>query len=314
MADRITRALALGALLAALSGACGAAVEETEYFPSTPSPAEAEWERYHALERAGGFDEALAGYRAMCEGTPPYERACYDLSRLLFELDRHAEGRAATASFLTGFPENPLAQPAVKRLSRHHVDSGTVPAGIGVLGELADAVRGSDAEDSIRYQLARLHREAGHQGAEARELQRILKAGRWESQLWDDAIWRLIEIRREQEDQAAEERLLRKLLDTREESRLIGSHNSPYHDDALLRLGQLRLEQGEEQAAYRLFMELWRWETSRMRDDGLLWAAKVRLAQGRTRDACKLLGRLIEKVPDGGAVREARDLRENRCR
>ena len=135
-----------------------------------------------------------------------------------------------------------------------------------------------------------------------------MKAGRWGSQLWDNAIWRLIDLRGEQGDHAAEERLLHELLDTREESRVIGRHNSPYHDDALLRLGQLHLERDEYQAAYRLFMELWRWETSRLRDEGLLWAAKTRLEQGRTRDVCRLLERLIKKVPDGAAVREARQL------
>jgi len=295
----VYRLTALLTLVFTLALGCGAAVDHDEYVPSQPSPAEVEWERCHQLERDGQTVDALACYQSQCAATPVYERSCYDRSRLLYAAGRTAEGRAATAEFLVRFPGNPLCQPAAKRLGRDYRTAGAYDAGAAELGRLAAATAGTDAEDSIRYELARLHREAGQLEAEVSELEAIVELGRWESQLWDDALWRLIEIQREQGRPSEEERLVRKLIATREEARLIGRHNSPFLDDAQLRLGQLLLERGEHRAAYRAFMDLWGWETSRMRDDGLLWAAKTRIEQGRTKDACKQLGKLLDKIPDG---------------
>lgn len=301
--------LVLGALAATVG--CGGGYRSTPYEPSTPDPQKAEWDRYHAAERDGRTDEALAGYEAMCRRDAPYPRACYDLSRLLFELERRAEAREATVAFVTRFPESALAPTAVKRLGRHYADSGRLEEGVAELHGMARQVAGTDVEDSVIYEIARLHRKAGQLEAEARELERIVAMERWNSQLWNDAIWRLAEVRGEQGDPAAEERVLKRLLASRESSVLIGSYTTGYHDDAMLRLGQLRLEQGRTDAAYDTFIELSRWKTSRARDDGLLWAAKTRLAQRRVDDACALLARLLERMPDASSAREAGKLFES---
>jgi tetratricopeptide (TPR) repeat protein len=296
------------ALLVLLATGCGSGYQAPAYEPSTPTPEEAEWDRLHALEEAGSSDEALAGYERLCGGDPAYPRACYDLSRLLFELERYDEARQASLAFVTRFPEHALVQPAVKRLSRHFAEQPRIAAGVGVLTDLAAGVKGTDAEDTVIYEIARLHREAGDTDAEVRALRRVIKMGRWQSQLWNDSIWRLIEIRGEQGDKAAEERLLEEVLEARESSWLIGSYTQGIQDDAMLRLGRLRLEDGRVEAAYDLFIELSEWETSRARDDGLLWAAKTRLSQGRTKEACKLLLRLLKKMPDASSHREAAEL------
>jgi TolA-binding protein len=287
---------------------CGGGFRDTPYEPSQPTAEEAEWEGVHAAERDGKLEEALAGYSAMCDRDSPYPRACYDLSRLLFELERFAEARDASIAFVSRFPDHALVQPAVKRLGRHFAETARTDEGAAELERLAAAVAGTDAEDSVIYEIARLHRGAGLLEAEARELARIVAMGRWNSQLWNDSIWRLSQVRAEQGDPVAEERLLLELIDSHESSNLIGSYTTGLHDDAMLRLGQLRLEQGRTDEAYETFIELSRLETSRERDDGLLWAARVRIAQGRSEDACKLLRRLIERMPDSSAHREAVEL------
>jgi TolA-binding protein len=299
--------LALAWLAASLCG-CGGGYRPKPHEPYEPTDEEAEWDRHHQAEKDGRFDEALAGYDAMCRRDEPYPRACYDLSRLLFELERFAEARAAALAFVGRFPDNALVQPAAKRLGRHYAEAARIDEGVTELGRLASKVAGSDAEDTVIYQIARLHREAGRLDAEARELERIVAMGRWNSQLWNDSIWRLAEVRGEQGDPAAEERLLEQLLDSRESSVLIGSYTTGLHDDAMLRLGRLRLERGRADEAYDTFVELSKWKTSRERDDALLWAARARIAQGRDADACELLERLLDEMPDASAVREARQL------
>lgn len=302
------RYLLLVATTTLFIGGCGGGYVSSPYQPHVPTAEEAEWDRYHAAEEEGSADEALAGYDEMCRRRPPYPRACYDLSRLLFELERFAEAREASTSFIVEYPEHALAPTAAKRLGRHYAEAGRIAEGVAALTDLARTVDGTDAEDSVRYEIARLHRAAGDLAAEAAALQPIVAMDRWDSQLWNDAIWRLIEVRSEQGDRAAEERLLEELLDTRESSYLIGSYTTGYHDDAMLRLGRLRLDDGRLDEAYDIFIELSRWDTSRERDDGLLWAARARLAQGRERDACKLLGRLLEKMPDASCHRDAKRL------
>lgn len=302
------RGLLLTSLVLYGACGCGGGYVSSPYEPHVPTAEEAEWDRLHAAEEAGNPDEALAGFDAMCRRRPPYPRACYDRSRLLFELGRHAEAREASVSYITGFPDHALAPTAAKRLGRHYAESGRVAEGVSALTDLARAVDGTDAEDSVRYEIARLHRAAGDLAAEAAALEPIVAMGRWDSQLWNDSIWRLIEVRSEQGDRAEEERLLEELIGTRESSYLIGSYTTGYHDDAMLRLGRLRLDGGRVDEAYDVFIELSRWDESRARDDGLLWAARTRLAQGRERDACKLLGRLLEKMPDASCNRDARQL------
>lgn len=293
-----------GLLLAALVAvACGPA-----HRPYTPTPEETAWDGHHAAENAGDTAAAEEGYRSMCEAEEPYQRACYDLARMLFDTGREDEARLAAAAYIAGDPEGALAPVAAKRLGRSFADAGEWDAGITELERLAAEVKGSDAADTLLYEVARLNRKAGRIDGEAAALARLVDGtGRWESQLWDNAIWRLCEIRREQGDHAAEKKRLRQFLDTREKARVLGSYASPYHDDALLRLGQLKLEQGRLGRAAELFDELAAMETSRLRDDGLLWGARARLEKGNEGKACRLLRRAV-RIPAASAARSAREL------
>ncbi|HUT79137.1 MAG TPA: hypothetical protein VM285_15675, partial [Polyangia bacterium] len=260
-----------------------------------------------ALEQGGRTTEALEGYRALCEREPPSARACYDRSRLLFESGAVEAGRTASAAFLRRFPGSALAQPAVKRLARSWADAGDEAGGIAALGILAAELAASGAGDSIDRELARLHGRAGDVAGERAALERIAARGRWGSQLWDDAVWRLCVLAREQGDASGEERQLRRLVDSFEPSRLIGTSTSPYHGRALLRLGVLRAERGFPDDALALLLQLGELETSRQRDDALFEAARIRLARSDLPGACALLARVVA-IEDASAARRARSL------
>ncbi len=300
--------------IAAAAALAGCGPPHSAYLRTDETPEERAWEVNHAAESAGRIDEAIAGYRGQCDAKPSYARACYDLARALLDAGRDAEGREAAARFIAEHPSNTLVQAAASHLSRSYEEAGEAAAGAVALGELAARIRGKDGWDSVQHEIARLQRIAGNAEAEAEALHAIVARGRWNSQVWDDAIWRLIELAAARGDRAGEAALLEQLIATREPSHLIGSYNSQYHDDALLRLGRLYLDDGRLDRAYDLFMELARWETSRKRDDGYYWAAVVRVRQGKGGAACDLLRTLLEKEPGSSAEREAIELMgQERC-
>ncbi len=283
------------------------------YSPRVPGEDEVAREAVFALEKEGRTTEALEGYRVLCGREPPVARACYDRARLLFETGAVEAARADSGSFLRRFPGSALAQPAVKRLSRSFAEAGEADAGLSLLGRLSADLADTDAGDSIDREIARLHEGAGRPEAEREALERIVARGRWGSQLWDDAAWRLAVLAREREDPAGEERCLRRLVEAWEPSKVIGSHTSPHHDDALLRLGRLRAERGDRDGALGILLGLGDAGTSRLRDDALLEAARLRLARGDGPGACALLERVLA-IRDASAAREARVLHlENGC-
>ncbi len=291
-------------LLSGMSG-CG-----PKHYPKyTPSPDEIEWNAHHTAEREERFEEARAGYQEMCSREPAYIRACYDIARLDFDRGETAEGRRSAVDFIRRFPDDGLAPVAAKRIARSHIKSGELKTGIEVLEELRVAVSQSDVHDTVLYHLSILQGRAGRVDDEARTLEDLLRIyGRWDSQLWDDAIWRLIEIKRGQGDAKAEARLLERLLETRESSWVVGSYTSPYHDDALLRSGQLALERGDKKKAEKLFLELGDIETSRLRDESLISAAELFLERGQSKRACRLLGKIVREMPAASSVRRAKTL------
>ncbi len=280
----------------------------TRYTPPGFTPQELEWERYHDAEKAGRLDEAADGYESMCLANPPYRRACYDHARVLDKAGKKLLCAQSAARFVSRFPGDALAPTGVKLVGRCYLDIDRADDGIAALEELADDVKGKDAWDSVVYRIAKLHRSRKDTGSEERALEKIVNKGRWESQLWDNSIWRLIEISRERGDIEAERRRLKKLLDSRERSYLIASYNFSHHDDALLRLGEINFQENQLEEARALFMELANWKTSRMRDDGYLWAARVRLRQGKNGKACRLLAKIVEKMPAANTRKEAIEL------
>jgi len=306
----LTAICAAAAMFVVVAG-CG---PNRGYSPPGFTPAEAAWERHHDEERAGRLEAAAEGYRALCVESPDFPRACYDRARVLFDLGRIAEARAEATKLVVEHPEHALAPVVVKRLAASYADAGEADAGVAALEDLASRTRGTDAWDSEEFEIARLHRARGDGESEARALSKVVDLGRWGGQLWPDAIWRLIELASDRGDRAEEERLLEKLIASREESHLIASYDTKFQAEAYLRLGRILLGEGKLDRAYGTFMTLAGWETSRESDDGYYWAAVTRIRQGRAADACKLLRTVSSEMPWSSSVDDAEGLmREARC-
>jgi tetratricopeptide (TPR) repeat protein len=294
----------IGSSLIVVSG-CGPSKPYPAY---VPSPKETRRDEFRMAEKEGRVDEAEAGYREMCSATPPFVRACYDLSRLLLEIKRVNDGRKATVEFVTRFSDSGLASVAIKRFSASYRAGGDQEGGVVALQKLESRVQETQIHDSLLYQIAALAGEAGKPETEERSLQRLItQYDRWSSQLWDDSMWRLILLKKEKRDVSAEKKLIKELLNTRERSRFIGSYNSPYYDDAALRLGDILMEKGDYRGAYNAYEDLSEVETSRLRDDALVGLARLMIAQEKTREACRFLDK-VQKIRDASAHREAAEL------
>lgn len=274
---------------------------------------EKEWDAAHDAENATQLNEARTAYFSLCEKDPPYVRACFDHARLLYLIEPVDSARAASVKTILRYPDTAFTQSLVKRLARSYRASNSAAQGLTVLAALDKQLKGSEVRDTILFEMARLAREQGDIDGETDSLATLVRTyGRWKSQLWDDAVWRLSEIGRETQRTDVEIAWLNKLSAAHESSRLIGSYTSPYYDDALFRLGEIHLNAGRLDAAGAAFSALSALSTSRMCDDGVLGLARVDLAAGRVREACEKLTKLQKK--DGSTKQTAVNLSvSNRC-
>lgn len=278
---------------------CGGSAPHPEY---APDAMEAKWDVHHEEERNGSTAEALLGYQTMCGLSTPYVRACFDYARLLFKTAPVSDARAAASQVILRFPDSAHCQSAVKRLKRSYKDDPRL--GMSELSTIAEKIDGKECHDTLIFENAKLARSAEDQEAEIGKLKQLIKRyDRWESQLWDDATWRLATIYRETGQTGLEKKILRSLLNTRAPSVLIGSYTSPYHDDALLRVGEIQLEEGKANQAQTSFMELWQQKTSPLREAGLLGAARAKHALGDHAGACRLVARILLELDPPRRVR-----------
>ncbi len=271
------------------------------------SPEEKRWDEIHDLENEGRVNDALDGYLSLCNESPSYTRACFDRARLLFEVGDVEKARTLAVELISRYPNGPFTLSAVKRLARSYLDGNAIKAGRMVMTALAKPLKDTEIWDTLVFEAAHLAREEKDVEGETFELTRLVnQSGRWQSQLWDDAVWRLAEINRQTGRTDEEVRWLTKLKDAQESSRLIGSYTSPFYDDALLRLGEIHLSRNDFDRARIEFGTLSQLSTSRKNDDGLLGLARVDLAEGRILDACAKLAEVQRQ--DGSAKRRASKL------
>jgi tetratricopeptide (TPR) repeat protein len=149
----------IGGLFLFVLVGCGPNKPYPEY---RPSALELEWDEYHRAELDGRTEEAEVGYNGMCSNDPPYPRACYDLSRMLFDVGRKEEARRASAVFIERFPDDGLAPSAAKRLARSYVEQQQWQEGISQLETLVVSCKDTDVHDSLLYQIAKMYSQSGN--------------------------------------------------------------------------------------------------------------------------------------------------------
>lgn len=278
---------------------------------------EAEWERCKQNEKLKNAQWVESCYGRLCDSPAPdsLPKACLSRVKWLFKNEEDAKARDLSVKFIEQHSNSAHAQSAVKKLTSSFLIQEQAAEGVNVLQNLARKVKDSEVHDTVLFALARLYRELGQPRDEEKTLRIITEVyNRWDSQLYDDAVWRLCQLLAAEQRTDEESTLLQGLLGSRETSLIIGSYNSPYFDDALLRLGQIAFEKDRYERANKYFMELSKIESSRLRDDALLWAARTWFAAGHGTKGCELLER-VRNIPGASAGKEAVELAKSRgCR
>lgn len=279
--------------------------------PLGPSAGELAWQQAHAIEKVGRFEEAARAYGALCAADPPLVRACQDELMVWFEAGDTKKARELAANFVRQHPEDAGVPSVARRLAHNFEESGDVEAGARELNTLADAVKGSEAQDTLLWELAGLWRRAQQPQEEKAALEQLVTAhGRWSSQLWDNALWRLAQLAGAAGDLRAEEAWLERLLESRQKSRIVGSYVSPLVDDALMRLAHIRQGRGDVKAAQKTLDELLDMETSLLADDALVLQATWLHQAGQKRQACQKINVVIDTMPDASERSKALSIRE----
>lgn len=279
--------------------------------PSTyrPSPQEKRMDAAHQAEEQGEYKIAADEFFKLCNASPPYIRACFAQVQLMYKTRSIQEAREAAVALILRFPNEALAQKTVKKLSRSYAKNGDMALGIETLYSLSEKLKGSDIWDTLLFQSAVLARAASYSKREERLLERIVQeCGRFESQLWDDAVWRLSKIAEERKDLNHEKKWLMRLIDSHESSRLIGSYTTPYYDDSLMRLGAIYLKEGNTQEALKTFEVLSKRKTSPKQNQGRVGVARTLLLMKKKKAACQMLQVVIENGDRDRVVAEANKL------
>lgn len=245
----------------------------------------------------------------LCNASPPYIRACFDQVRLMYKTRSVQEARDASVELIMRFPNEALAPKAVKRLSRSYSKNDDIDVGIERLYSLSDKLERTDVWDTLLFESAALARVASHSEREQQLLERIARnCDRFESQLWDDTVWRLSRIAEQQKDFNQEKQWLMRLIDSHKSSWFLGSYTSPYYDDSLMRLGSIYLKEGNTQHALDTFEVLSKRKTSRKQNQGRLGVAKTLLEMKKKKAACQMLRVVIENGDRNRVITEANKL------
>jgi len=267
---------------------------------------EAEYRAAASYERGKQYDQALAIYTRLA--AQKGERAARALlAAAEIERRRGSEERAQSL-FLAALRNHPDSGPGEIALREHVAfvkESGGVQAALSALEPLIAELDGSELDERLRYERARLLDEAGNT-TQARDA--YLDVARRhpypEGALWDDALFRaaLCEEKLGRPQQAIQ--VLEGMLLEREEAHLSGSYERARYAEARFKIAELyRDALGEPARARAEFRRVWNEHpTSLLRDDALFEEALIARAQNDQAGACRALELLLDAAPDSRFV------------
>jgi hypothetical protein len=216
------------------------------------------------------------------------------------------QGRAAALFTIEKFPDAAGVPSLAKRLAESYESGEQLERGAADFEGLAEATQGTEACDSVLWELARLRQRQGRTDAQKLALEKLVALhGRWTSQLWDDAVWRLAELAREEGDIETQTHWLKTLLKARRKSWLLGSYASAYDDEALLALATVYWDKGETAKAFRTIKKLRKHEHSRLRDDAAVQEAIWRHERAEIERACEAVMFVVQEMPSANQWRRA---------
>jgi TolA-binding protein len=253
-------------------------------------------------EKLGRWDEARKDYRELARVSPDgprTARAVFDLAHLEIEHGDEAAGWALLERAIERYPGHGSTRNALGRLAEHLATRGGEAALRARLARWLDALRGTDAEQQLKYELARsLERDGALREAHAMLLRAAREHPYPTGPLTDDALWRASHVAERLGDAALAVADLRELLSDRETA-AGGSYERPRFPEAQLRIALLYRDRLGDRAAARRELRVMhtRHAKSVLADDALWYEAELWARDGDAERACDVVAELALRYP-----------------
>lgn len=264
---------------------------------------EARFMEARSYERADDWGRARAAYERLIADSPRgprSPRAEFELAEIAIERGDAEQGWAKLFGALMRHPSHGAARYALQQLVRREEERGGPAAAVAWLRREGAALRGTELDQMVMYELGRALERSGDREGAIRALVEAARAHPYpRGALTDNALF---EAARIAEDLGRPEEAigyLRELLGTREHADT-GSYERPLFDDAQLRIAMIYRDKLKDRAAAR--RELRRLydkhQASLLRDDALWAEAKLWREDGREDEACSVVKRIRRDLPD----------------
>ncbi len=261
---------------------------------------EAEYRAAASYERAAQFEQALSIYARIAKQRG--ERAARAaVAAAEIERRRGSEERAQRL-FLAAVRAHPNSGPAELALREHLIfvkSNGGVQAALATLEPLITELSGSELDERLRYERARLLDEA-ERTEQARDayLETARRHPYPEGALWDDALFRAAQCEEKLGRPRQAIAVLESMLAEREEAHLSGSYERARYAEARFRIAELYRDALHDPARARTeFRRVWNEHpTTLLRDDALFEEALVAHSSGDQAGTCRALALLVAEA------------------
>jgi TolA-binding protein len=263
---------------------------------------EARYRAASSYRRGEHFEQALGLYdRLSKEEGERAPRAALEAAEMESRLgnEKRAEQR-----LLDAVRRHPNSGPAERALRQHlaRVRQRSGPAAaLSEVSRLLVELAGSELDERLRYDRARLHDESGR-SAEARDayLDTARRHPYPEGALWDDALYRAAECEERLGRARQAVAILERLLAEREQAHLSGSYERSRYAQARFKIAELyRDALGDPGRARREFRRVWdEHPTTLLRDDALFEEALIAAAGSDQEGTCAPLSLLVDGARD----------------
>lgn len=203
---------------------------------------EAEWRQAQALRRDGEIDAALALFDAIAARAPIARRtirARYEAARIRLERGERDAALAALRTIVLEHPGHGQAARSLTLLVGALREEGDEPA-IELLRELDASVAASDLGDDVLTHLAEIRLAQGEHGAARALYERIVDEHPYpQGERWDDTLWRLADLAEARGEPRAAVAYLERMIAPRSEGIPPGSYVQPRMPEAALRIARI---------------------------------------------------------------------------
>ena len=276
-------------------------LEAARVAESTVDREEAEYRAASSYERADRAREALALYERLERGNGARAaRASYDRARLVRKQDP-ARGDALLVAAIRRHPGSGLAPRALREhLGRREAEAGPAAA-VSACTELLAGLEGSELDETLRYERARLWERAGSlEAARDAFLDTATRHPYPQGALWDDALARAADLEERLGRPLGAIGILERMLAEREPSTGLGSYERARYAEARFRIAEIHRDRlGDPLRARREFRRVYEeHSTSLLRDDALWQEALVSVRSADPEAACEPLLLLVNDLSE----------------